>query len=341
MKIQSLAIIAIIIILPMSILLTEYTQNQMKTIKTQIQYDSKLSNATYDAIKAFQQNMSNSSTAHLADSKMRDIKGSINIFFDSLGSNLNMSGYGKEVLQNYVPAVVYTLYDGYYIYSAYNNTLDIVRDSDNNDEDIAQRDTFDENASYKDGVEIYGLRPYVYYSCRYVKEGNIDVVITYSLDSFITIQGKIGNKSVNESGYLLTGVDKDDNQYKYNGIIIESENILNQNVYIENVSTELEVDLIKIDDDIAGSIKNYPCKKINGVKYYKEGSNKIISILNDKKYSQFQISEDIFKENSFGVQFYKDAYEFKQKFINGELKELINLRVEDAVDLDNNRQSKT
>ena len=177
MKLQGLAVIAIIIILPMTIILSSYSQSQIKTLQLQTQYDSKLQNATYDAIKAFQLNMSNSSTSDLANSKMRDIKASVNTFYNSLASHFNMVGYGKDVLQNYVPAIVYTLYDGYYIYSAYDNTLDA-------------EDKFDENASY-----IYGLKPYIYYSCRYKPNGNSDFVITYSLDSYITIQGIIDRKS--------------------------------------------------------------------------------------------------------------------------------------------------
>ena len=182
MKLQGLAVIAIIIILPMSIILSSYSQSQIKTLQLQTQYDSKLQNATYDAIKAFQLNMSNSSTSDLANSKMRDIKASVNTFYNSLASHFNMVGYGKDVLQNYVPAIVYTLYDGYYIYSAYDNTLDA-------------EDKFDENASYKKGKSIYGLKPYIYYSCRYKPNDNSDFVITYSLDSYITIQGIIDRKS--------------------------------------------------------------------------------------------------------------------------------------------------
>lgn len=183
MKLQGLAVIAIIIILPMTIILSSYSQSQIKTLQLQTQYDSKLQNATYDAIKAFQLNMSNSSTSDLANSKMRDIKASVNTFYNSLASHFNMVGYGKDVLQNYVPAIVYTLYDGYYIYSAYDNTLEDAEDK------------FDENASYKKGKSIYGLKPYIYYSCRYKPNGNSDFVITYSLDSYITIQGIIDRKS--------------------------------------------------------------------------------------------------------------------------------------------------
>ena len=99
MKIQSLAVIAIIIILPMSIILNAYSQNQIKTLELQTQYDTKLNNATYDAIKAFQLNMSNSSTSDLANSKMRDIRASINTFYNSLSNHFSMYGYRKKCFE--------------------------------------------------------------------------------------------------------------------------------------------------------------------------------------------------------------------------------------------------
>lgn len=80
MKIQNLAIIFIIIMLPISMVLTSYVQSQVETLNLQVLYDSKLNNATYDAIKAFQLNTVNSSTSDLANSKMRDIQASVNTF---------------------------------------------------------------------------------------------------------------------------------------------------------------------------------------------------------------------------------------------------------------------
>ena len=90
MKIQSLAVIFIIIILPISMILTAYVQNQVKTLELQVSYDTKLTNATYDALKAFQLNTVNSSTSDLANSKLRDIEASVNTFFNSISSNFNM-----------------------------------------------------------------------------------------------------------------------------------------------------------------------------------------------------------------------------------------------------------
>lgn len=91
MKIQNLAVIFIIIMLPISLVLTSYVQNQVQTIELQTSYDTKLTNATYDALKAFQLNTVNSSTSDLANSKIRDIEASVNTFFNSVASNFNMA----------------------------------------------------------------------------------------------------------------------------------------------------------------------------------------------------------------------------------------------------------
>ncbi|MBP7025152.1 MAG: hypothetical protein KBB10_03535, partial [Clostridia bacterium] len=324
MKLQGLAVIAIIIILPMTIILSSYSQSQIKTLQLQTQYDSKLQNATYDAIKAFQLNMSNSSTSDLANSKMRDIKASVNTFYNSLASHFNMVGYGKDVLQNYVPAIVYTLYDGYYIYSAYDNTLDA-------------DDKFDKNASYKDGENIYGLKPYIYYSCRYKRGNQFDIVITYSLDSYITIQGTIGNEKINKSGYVLSGVEKRDDDIYYKGVKIEEEDMsdsgFQQYVYIPGATATKEGEKdIYINGNKAGAIKKYQCKKINGVKYYidDENKNKVFTMLNDEQIYQNDISFD--NKNTNGKKYYEDAMKFSE-WVKSNLGDLSS---NDAVDASGN-----
>ena len=90
MKIQTLAVIFIIIMLPISLVLTAYVQNQVRTLDLQISYDTKLKNATYDALKAFQLNTVNSGTSDFANSKIRDIEASVNSFFNAIASNFNM-----------------------------------------------------------------------------------------------------------------------------------------------------------------------------------------------------------------------------------------------------------
>ena len=77
MKLQHLAIIFVIIILPISMVVTSYIQTQIDTISVQTTYSSKLQNATYDAIKAFQLNTINNRYSSVSDSKIRDIEAAI------------------------------------------------------------------------------------------------------------------------------------------------------------------------------------------------------------------------------------------------------------------------
>lgn len=277
MKIQNLAVIFVIIMLPISLILSEYTQNYMKTLDLQISYDSKLNNATYDAIKAFQLNTINNSTSDLANSKIRDIEASVNTFFNSVASNFNMAGYNSDVLKEYVPALVYTLYDGYYIYSPFINTL--------------TETTVSSNSEYKDGEKVYGLKPYVYYSCRY-KNSEVDVVITYSLDNYITIRGIGRHGAINKSGYLINGINMNGDEITYRGVTIDKGEYLSEFI---------------LD-------KEYTYVKINGVKYYYDADNggKWFTMMNGQKnVKTIQYNTKQGKAYSDAAYlYYKEAYEF-------------------------------
>lgn len=257
---------------------------------------------------------------------------------------------GKDVLKNYVPAVVYTLYDGYYIYSPYTNILDNTNKNEiiinpatgendfKSDAEILNSDN--NNATYKQGDEISGLKPYIYYSCRYKKE-NSDFIITYSLDSYITIQGVLNGEPVNKSGYLLTGVGYDENEgvYTYRGIKILQEDSLLQNVYEENSNSVNGTDVIIKDEagneHHTGKIVSYPCRKINGVKYYyNESKDEVFSIINDVKYNQSSIPGNVIKYDQNAVNYYKNAYELKKYIENNDV--LRNLNISDSIDSQGN-----
>ena len=316
MKIQNLAVMFIIIILPISMVLSSYTTTRIRTLNLQTSYDSSLYDATYDAIKAFQLNTVNSSSSHLVNSKIRDIKASVNTFFNSIAMNFKSKGYDKESLENYVPALVYTLYDGYYIYSPYTNTWD--------DETKTISDNYKAGGSsttYENGEQLKDLKPYVYYSCRYKRGTQFDIVITYSLDSYITVKGTIGDNVVNESGYLLSGVTKNGTSYKYLGYDIANS---------ETVKTNAMAD---------GDSSTVICytKKINGQRYYlseSEGeSGTVFTIFNGKKGEQPDKAPSDIINNTGAKEYYENAYEFKQKFATGGiLNSLLDLRASDAVD---------
>ena len=275
MKIQSLAVIFIIIMLPISLVLTVYVQNQVQTINLQTSYDQKLTNATYDALKAFQLNTINSSTSDLANSKLRDINASVNTFFNAIAEHFNLAGYDKDTLQSYVPALVYTMYDGYYIYSPFTNTL--------NDNDAG--------TTYTDGQKLYGLKPYIHYSCRYV-DGGTDVVITYTLDNCITVEGTINGEGVYKTGYLLDDVNvSGSGTVTYRGTTIEEESLSEQVGFYENGN------LTKSD---------YYYTKIEGAKTYNEGDHSF-TMLNGQK---INTATNYGTTDSSAIEYYKNAYEF-------------------------------
>lgn len=284
MKIQYLAVIFVIIMLPISLVFSEYIGAQVNTLKLQINYDTKLDNATYDAIKAFQLNTVNSSTSDLVNSKIRDIEAGANSFFISLGTAFNMVGYNSDALKEYVPALVYTMYDGFYIYSPFENTLD---------EETKSKIENGSTYTGADGEKITGLKPYIFYSCRYVKE-QIDVVITYSLDNYITIQGKDKNGNpINDAGYLLSDVSYNSNEATYRGVKISKEETLSE--FIGN--------------------KEYKYIKINGVKYYFDNdNNQWFTLMNGKKIAgQGNFNAEY---NDMGYRYYQEAADFKKRLEN-------------------------
>jgi predicted PurR-regulated permease PerM len=121
MKLQHLAIIFVIIILPITMVVSSYIQTQIDTITLQTSYSAKLQTATYDAIKAFQLNTINNKYSSVSDSKISDIEATISAFYDSLASSMGASGYDEDTLKQFIPAMLYTMYDGYYIYGKYYN----------------------------------------------------------------------------------------------------------------------------------------------------------------------------------------------------------------------------
>lgn len=222
MKLQHIIIIFLIIIVPIVLVLSAYINSNIKTIKNQTAYKSSLINSTYDSIKAFQLNTANNMYSTISNSKIRDIEAAINVFYSSLATSLGTSGYSQDDLKSYVPSITYTLYDGYYIYSKYYDTVE---------------------KDYK-----YGLKPFISYSCRYVKGSNYDFVVNYTLDNTVTIIGKVKGEYVTKTGHLLYLKDNND---------IPNEEILKES-------------LITLDDNNNQEFKEYEYTIYNSQKIYKE-----------------------------------------------------------------------
>ncbi len=196
MKIQNLAVIFVIIILPISIVLSTYTGKLINVVKAQADYDKLLMNSTYDAIRAYQMNTLNDNYDQVSNAKVRDINASINSFFNSLAAGMSWGGYTKRELIDYVPAMLYTLYDGYYVYSAYDNIVKI------------NGSNLEFNEQSKLNNKQYGLKPFCYYSCTYSDDSTYNIVINYTLDNYITVTGRYkddnGNwQDIAASGYYI------------------------------------------------------------------------------------------------------------------------------------------
>lgn len=265
MKLQHLAIIFIIIILPISLVIGEYIQSQIDTIYLQTSYSKKLQDATHDAIKAFQLNTVNNKYSSISDSKIRDIEASVATFYNSLGTSMGASGYDQDTLKEYIPAMLYTMYDGYYIYGKYFNYQ------------------LGEHGEYQ-----YGLKPYIYYSCRYIYGNNYDFVVNYTLDNSITIYGKVNGKYVTDSGYVINA-----------NLVgnVESSVAYVKGTYRKNYPTKISYDGVNIEreilteqlvvineDGVAINPTKYEYVRYNNQKIYKEnGENRYFYYKNNIK----------------------------------------------------------
>jgi len=230
MKLQQLAVIFVIIVLPISLVLAMYTDNNIDVLKKQAEYNDMLLTATNDAVKAYQMNTLRNGYSTVNDSKIRDISASVNSFFNSLASGMGSSGYKKEDLEPYIPALLYTLYDGYYLYGDYQNVVTI-----NNGK---------QNYSTENSTELTsksGVKPFIYYTCEYTGSGKFDIVINYTLDNYITVMGTDADGNiVNRSGYLInpdsvSNVDESCKTLTAHNVTIEPETLGEYIVAIDTV----------------------------------------------------------------------------------------------------------
>lgn len=240
MKLQNMTVIFIIIMIPIILVVSYYIGLQINTITMQKNYTVKLQTAAKDSIQALEINTVewNSASSNLADSKRRDVLASINTFTTSLANNMGIGGAGKGRIQAYIPAIVYTMYDGYYIYSA-----SLMKDQDTTSEGLTQ---FNEDGTIKSNETSsyqYILKPYSPYSARYASaNGSIDVTVNYTLDNYIRVYGTVNGEYQAKEGYLVVcdsnsneGVNNVKNgrisKIKYRGAEIKPET-LKENVYI-------------------------------------------------------------------------------------------------------------
>lgn len=229
MKLQHLAIIFVLIIVPISLIMASYIQNQIDAITLQTAYDANLINATHDAMKAFQLNTTNNMYSSISDSKIRDIQASVNTFYNSLNTSMAQYVQTAREFEAYVPAILFTLYDGYYIYTSFDNVY-----SEN-----AGKVDLDVDVNNKEN----GLKPYIYYSAKYKLHNGKIIAVNYTLDNLITVYGDVGDGEgyQTKTGYLIDPnaieVNEANKTVKYNGVTIGEEELSEHLLYLDGSSS--------------------------------------------------------------------------------------------------------
>lgn len=340
MKIQYLAVLFVLIIVPISIVMASYIQNQIDAIAMQTQYDKCLISATYDAVKAFQLNTTNNKYSSISDSKIRDIEAAVNTFYNTL--NTSMLDYSSSALdlRAYTPAILFTLYDGYYIYSTYDNVYDSTGETDEEGKVDIKLDGKD----YQNG-----LRPYVYYSAKYKlpipgNQNNV-IVVNYTLDNEITVYGDVGdgNGYGTRSGYLINpgyarNINDSAKTLTYSGVTIEPEVLTEHLITIEDqdrgITREDDYRYIFYQNE-----KIYQDKNPDGsLRYNDDGTpmvfwydNYIKTYVNDVNIRNY--ARDCGMKSTSAYDYYSEAADFSEWVIRylGDIEQSDMLKVEDGV----------
>lgn len=238
MKLQNLLIIFIIILLPIIMFMMYYTNLQKATLNTQTLCDTKLIDAAKQSIEAFEVNTVewNEWSNRYYGSKRRDIQAAVNTFIKSFSNNLNITGTSQENILTYIPAIMYNLYSGYYLYTP-TSVPTTLKNSDGNTiiysisnintnlrwtnkptdlldgsilyecEKDNKEGTYNNIIPFTSKVENakkeykYILKTFTPYSEKVKDADGNFYVIEYTLDNYIKIHGKY----IDREGYLLAG----------------------------------------------------------------------------------------------------------------------------------------
>lgn len=234
MNLQGLTVIFAIILLPIIIVVSVYLQGQIDTIALQTKYDNMLLDSTHDAVIALENNIANEDLSTVSDSLRSMIEASTNVFMNNIATNMGLSNASESYIRPYIPALLYTLYDGFYIYSPtsvpeiYTNSDGValrVGDKDDSGDPVSAdgKKTADNYGQivYKTSDEKYTtdlnkaekhikyvLKSYMYYNANYVggdksSGSNYNISVNYSLDNYISLSGTIGEVYYSKSGYLI------------------------------------------------------------------------------------------------------------------------------------------
>lgn len=324
MKLQYLSMIFLIIILPIVIVLSQYIDYNIDAIQLRQEYDKKLISSTYDALKSYQLNTVNNAVSDIPASKIDELEAAVNVFLNSVSTSFGYMGYNAQTMKEYIPAIVFTLYDGYYIYSPFENILTGVQKEEGGESFVDESYLDDED----DGKKLYGLKPYVYYSCRYkIESENIDIIITYTLDNYITIQGNVNGIYWNESGYLVDGIEKYGDKYIYEDIEFDSSGESELKEYLgSNYYSYIKLNGTKYYLDT----KDTPNQNDDEIFYINTSGEKTIQASKEKNAQALDKYATIITNNNSAYRYYKESYEFTKKVREN----LYELKTSHAVDVD-------
>lgn len=302
MNLQTLSIILIIIILPITLILSAYTKVQIDTLALQTRYKTQLKNATYDAVVAFQLNTVQNSYSTVSDSMRRDISAVVQTFMTNLAGNMGMSGATENAIKPYIPAIVFTLYDGYYIYSP---SVSYTTDNAGN-----------EKRAYE-----HVLKPYIYYTARYVNEGQgIDIIVNYSLDNYVVITGNVGSEGyVTKAGYLIANRQEvNENETLTKTLPVTTMTYTRDNsTTVEKTANEttfdIEVAEMYVTSPLMQEDRLHNGKYLQDTSLFKEPLQ--LSINQSKAQNEERRNNNKFERKPFNNKFNKENYRFKGRII--------------------------
>lgn len=316
MKLQNLVIIFIIIIIPIVAIFTLYLNLETKTITLQTDYDAKLIEATKEAMNAFEINTTewNNDYSSLANAKRQDLLSSINVFTNSLADKLKIGGSSKETILTYVPAIVFTMYDGYYIYAPTYVPQTVTDDkgvqlfyyknSGSEGAKITNSATQNIGGEIVSGEPIYAgngltgtydkkpisfttdigkaektykhvLKTFVPYTTEYEDNNGHSYIINYTLDNYIRLYGEIQSKE----GYVIEDFGGT------NKIYIPQNSILGITFNGKEIEPEILIENIYIRDNDTeeAQIEPYPYiyNSANDKRYYDDIEKKFFMVNNN------------------------------------------------------------
>ena len=198
MKLENLIIIFIALALPIILILSLFVELSVDTVANKIKYKTYLDKAAHETIVAYELNTTSDkykSPDITEDNRMRDIDASMNMFSQNMASFFGQSSASKSAIMTYVPCLLFTLYDGYYVYVP--SPVDGISSSDYS--------TF-----------IHRLKPCAYYVKIYECNDGTLALINYTIDNYIRITTIKEDQYIESKGYLVPDGTNDGNQYEPN-----------------------------------------------------------------------------------------------------------------------------